>query len=124
MTQAHVEPLPTLSIKSKLNNKSDTYFVRKTVCRDTTSEKLNIYEFNMDLFDDGKTEEFLLFVSNFKTSLAAAEKLATGAKTQQICYIVSGEAINNLESLSDDVEGTNTLTVENIIKELDSYFPL
>ena len=44
MMQMHVEPLPTPLIKSKHNNKSDTYFVRLKLCRDPTSSSLDLYE--------------------------------------------------------------------------------
>ena len=57
--QIHVEPPHVTLIKSKNDAKLENYCVKIKLCRDPTSEKLDIYEFKTDLFDNGKTEEFL-----------------------------------------------------------------
>ena len=51
-------------------------------------------------------------------NLLESGTLATGAKIQYLCNLVHGEALSQFYSLSADMEGTNTLTVENIIKGL------
>ena len=58
--QVHVGPPPIAPIKSKNDNKSDKYFVMIKLRRDPTSEKLDLYEFKMDLFDNGKPEVFFV----------------------------------------------------------------
>ena len=50
--QVHMDPLLIPLIKSKNNKKPETYFVKIKLCRDPTSEKLDIYEFKMDLFEN------------------------------------------------------------------------
>ena len=40
----------------------DKYFVKIKLCRDLTSEKSDLYEFKMALFNNGKPEEFLLYI--------------------------------------------------------------
>ena len=61
-------------------------------------------------------------MQNFNTTLAASGTLAKGVKVQYLCNIVHGEALFQFDLLSSDVEGTNPLTVENIILWLASYF--
>ena len=42
------------------------------LCRDPTSEKLDLYEFKIVLLDNRKPEEFLLFMRNFKMIVDAS----------------------------------------------------
>ena len=76
----------------------------------------------MVLFDNGDTEEFLLFVRNFNVNLAASGTLATGANIQYLRTLVRGEAIPQADLLSAYLEGTNHLNVENIILGFTLYF--
>ena len=115
MTQIHVEPPPTPLIKIKNGDKSDKYFVKIKLRRGPMQSLSGLYEFKMDLFDNGDPEEFLLFVQNFNMNLTASETLATESKIQYICTLVHGEALRQFYSLSADVEGVNPITVETII---------
>ena len=74
----------------------------------------------MALFKNGNPEEFLLFVPNFRTTLAESGTLSMGAKVQYLNTIARGEPLCQFESFSADGEGTNPLTVENIILGLAS----
>ena len=51
--QVHVEPPPIPLIISKNDDKPDTYCVKIKLCRDRMSEKLDLYEFKMAVFDNG-----------------------------------------------------------------------
>ena len=67
--QVHVEtPLITL-IKSKNDEILDIGYVEIKLHRDPTSRKLVLYELKTALFDNGKPEEFLLFIRNFNVTL-------------------------------------------------------
>ena len=57
-------------IKSNQNDKSGKDFVKLKLRRDQTSAKSNPYEFEIDFFDNGELEDFLLFVRNFNMPLA------------------------------------------------------
>ena len=72
----------------------------------------------MSLFENGDLEEFLFFVCNFNMTLAASGMLKADAKFQYLCTIVHGEALRRFGSLSDDVEITETLDVDYIIRVL------
>ena len=78
----------------------------------------------MYLFDDSNPEEFLLFVRNFNMTLVEIGILETGANIQYLLTLVHGEALFQFDSLYADVESTETLNVEFIIKGLALYFPL
>ena len=81
-TQPHVEPPPIHPIKENHNGKPEKHFVELKLCRDPTSPTLDLYELKMSLFENGDPEEFLLFVRNFNTTLAASGTLKAGAKYQ------------------------------------------
>ena len=72
----------------------------------------------MSLFGDGKPEEFLLFMCNFNMTLVASGMLETGTKSQYFRTLVRGKALCQFDLLSYDVEGTQTLDVDEIIKGL------
>ena len=96
----------------------DKYFVKLKLCRDPTSSTSELYDFKGCLFDNGDPEEFFLFMRNFNMTLAASGTLEAGAKYQYICTIVRGEALCHFDLLSADVESTQTLNVDEIIKGL------
>ena len=72
----------------------------------------------MSLFENFDPEEFLLFVCNFNTTVAASGTLDAGTKHQYLSTLFHGEALRQLESLYDDVDGTETLNVDSIIRGL------
>ena len=106
-----VEPPSTLLIKVKHCDKSDKDFVKLKLRRYMTSAKSDLYELKMALFNNVEPEELFLFVCNFNMPLAASGTMGTDTKVQYICT----EAFCQFGSLSTDVEGTNILTVRNII---------
>ena len=69
-------------IKKKNDDKPDKYFAKFKLRKDPTSEKFDLYEFKMALFDNGEPEEFLLFIRNFKMTLEASGTLKSDAKIQ------------------------------------------
>ena len=75
------------------------------------SSSLEPYEFKMALFENDKLEQFLLFVQNFNMTLAELGTLSMGTKVQYICTLVRVEALCQFDSLYDDVEGMNPLTL-------------
>ena len=77
--------------KSKHNDKSDKDFVKLKLRRDPISEKSDLYESEMALFDNDDPEEFLLFVSNFNMTPKASGTIETAAKVQHLRTIVRGE---------------------------------
>ena len=98
VTQVYVDTPPIPLIKMKHGDKSDNDFVKLKLRRDTTSENLDLYAFNMALFDNEKMEEFLFFVHNFNMTLAESGKLATDEKVHYFCIIVCGEPLHQVDS--------------------------
>ena len=58
VVEQHVEIPPIPLIKSKHYYKSDKDFIKLKICRDPTSEKLDLYNFKMALFKKGGPEKF------------------------------------------------------------------
>ena len=103
MTQPHLEPPLTPLIKEKNNSKSDKYFVKIKLHRDPTSSTSDLYEFKIYLFENGDPEEFLLFVCNFITTLAASGTLVVDTKFQYLCTIARREDLRQFDLLYADV---------------------
>ena len=57
------------------------------------SDTSYLYEFKMDLFDNGKLEELLLFVKSFNMTLTVSRTLVMGATIQYIRSLVSREVL-------------------------------
>ena len=123
-TQPHVEPLPIPLIKEKHYGKSDKDFVKLKIHRYPASSMSDLYEFKTSLCDNGKLEEFLLFVRNSNTDLATSVILEADAKFKYLHTLVCGEALRQFDLLSDDVESTETLNVDYIIRGLAQYNPI
>ena len=65
----------------------------------------------MALFDNGKTEEFLLFIRNFNMTLETSVTLKSGENIQYLCTLVRGEALYQLNTFSAKV---GSATPENL----------
>ena len=76
----------------------------------------------MYLFENSGTGEFLLFVRKSNMTLASSGTLEADAKFQYLRNLVCREALHQFESLSVDVESTETLNVDYIIRGLAQYF--
>ena len=101
---------PISLIKVKHNDNSDKEVLNIKLRRDTTSEKLGLYEFKIALFDINKSEEFLLFVHNFNMTLEVSVTLQAGAKVQLFCTTVRVEVLHQYDLLSDNIERSTPLT--------------
>ena len=75
----------------------------------------DLHEFRMSLFGNGGPEDFF---GNFNMNLAASGTLKTGAKYQYSHTLVRGEALRQFDSFSADVEGTETLNIDYVIRSL------
>ena len=64
------------------------------------SEKLDIYELKMTLFDNSKLEEFLLFVQNLQMTLEVSGMFAASAKIQYLRTLLRGKELLQLDMLS------------------------
>ena len=117
-TQAHVETPPTPILKKLHNGKSDKEFLKLKLRRYPTSFTSDICELKMSLFDNGEPKEFLLFVRNFNMTLVASGMMEAGTKFQYLHTLVRGEELRQFDSLSADVESTETLDVGYIIRDL------
>ena len=77
----------------------------------------------MSLFENGKQEEFLLFMRNFNMNLAASGKMETGKNIKYLRTLVRGEALRQFDSLSADVKSMEKVNMRYIIKGLALYPP-
>ena len=71
MAQVHVKALPIPLLKVISGGKSDKDIIILKLRRDPTSRTSDLYEFKIYLFDNGKTEEFFLFILNFNITPVA-----------------------------------------------------
>ena len=112
----HVGPPLIPRIKSKSDGKSEKYSVKLKLHRDPISGTSHFFELKISLFGNGEMEYFLWFVHKFNMTIAASRKLQTGAKDQYLCILVHGESLCQFYLLSADMESTNPLNMEYIIK--------
>ena len=88
--QVHIDSPPMPLIKIKNDEKSDKDCVKIKFCRGPTSQKSDLYEFKMTLFDNGDPEELLLLIINFNMTLEASGTLVASAKIQYLFMLVHG----------------------------------
>ena len=110
--QIHVEPSPITLIIINNDAKSEKDWVKIKFCRDPTSEKSDLYEFKMDLFDNVDLEYLLLFVRNFQITLEVLGVIAASAKIKYLCTLLSGGELHQLYMLYVEV-GSTTRTYSN-----------
>ena len=83
--------------------------------RDTTAEKLDLYELKMALFHNSEPEKFVLFIQKLQMTLKASGTLNASANIQYICTLVHGEALRQLNTLSVEVVSTTISYLNRII---------
>ena len=96
MNQAHIELPPIPLTKEKHEGKSYKYFAKLELRRDPTLPALDLYEFKFVLFDNGKSEEFLLFICKLNMNLVASGTLEAGAKYQYLFLLYAEKHCVNL----------------------------
>ena len=101
-----MELLPITIVKSKKNAKPDKDDVKIKLRRDSMSEKPDLYEFKMALFDNGELEKFFLFIWNFQMTLEVLVTLADSEKIHYLCMQLCGKTLLQLDTLSIDVGST------------------
>ena len=65
----------------------------------------------MSLFENGKQEEFLLFMRNFNMNLAASGTMEKGTKIKYLRKLVRGELLRQFDSLSADEKSTEKVNM-------------
>ena len=70
--EVHVEPSPIPPIKSRNYKISDKYCVEIKLHQDLTSQKLDLYEFKMALFDKGKAKEFFFLWAGLREPISCS----------------------------------------------------
>ena len=113
---------PDSTNKNKNDNKLDEYFVKTKLFRDPTSESLDLCEFKMTLFDNGKLEEIFLFINNFNMNLEASGTLKSGAENQYILMMLRGESLRQFDTLSAELGSKTPEQLMSIILGLGTYF--
>ena len=91
-------------------------------CSHHTSQKSDLYEFNMVLFYNGNPEESLLFISNFNMTLEASGTLAADVKVEYLCMLVHGESLRQFDAFSSELGSTTPENVMYVIFGLSTYF--
>ena len=112
-----------LLIKSNHNDKSEKDFVKLKLHRDLISEKLDLYELKIALFDNDNLEYVLLYVCNVHTTIYSLGTLDPTAKAKYLRTIVCEEVLRQFDLLYAEVESENPLIVEAIVFGLGAYFP-
>ena len=120
--QVQIYPPPIPLIKSKNDEKLDKDFFQIKFCSDPTSEKLDLYELKMALFDNDEPGDLLLFIRNFNMTLKVSGMLKAGADIQYLQTLVRGEALRQFDVLSAEVDSDITEALTYIILGLVTYF--
>ena len=121
MTHVHMEPQTIPLMKEKYDGKSDKYFVKLEFHRDPTPTSMSLGCFCVTM---AIRESFCCsYVRNLNMTLVVSGTLEMGKNIQYLCTIVRVEALHKFDSLSANLESTETLNVEYIIKGLRLYFP-
>ena len=85
---SHVEPPLILLTRETCNGKSEEAFVKLKLPRDPKSSTSDLYAVNIYFFDNGKPEEFMLFIRNFNTTIAVIGMLHMDVKIRYLCMLV------------------------------------
>ena len=88
---------------------------KNKLCRDPQPEKSDLHEFKMALFDNSKSEEFLLFLRNFQMMIKAPGALASSATIQHFCTLLRGEALRKLDTFFVEVVSITTTNLNHIV---------
>ena len=120
--EIHVNPPFIHLIKGKNETKPDKDCVKIELYRNLTSENSYLYDFKMDLFDNGDPEEFFPFMQNFQMTLGDSGALTSRAKIHYLCKLFSGEALHQPDILSVELGSMTTTYLNRIILGFGAYF--
>ena len=101
----------------------ERYDVKIKLRKNSTSEKLDMYEFKMDLFDNCKPEQFLLLVSNIKMELEVSGIITSNTKLQFLCNLLFGKSLCKFETLCLKIWSMTMTHLNQVILGLGLYSP-
>ena len=111
--QARIDPPPIPLIKATNRNTEETNIIKVKIRQDPASATSETYELKVQTFKNGKPEEFLQMMKDFKTAVDG-----TGTNT-----ILHGEALREFDAITGQVRSTNNTHLKKIKEGLLSYFP-
>ena len=93
-----METPPIPLIKGKIDTKFKKCYVKIKFHSNSTLENSGMNEFIMELFGNGKPEEFML-LKNYKMMLDASVSLKVESKNKYIRRLMHGKAIRESENI-------------------------
>ena len=88
-------PPPIILINKNIDTELRKSYVNIKLYRNPMSEKSDMYEFIMALFDNGYSEEFLLFQWNYKMMLDVSVTMTIDSKNQYLCPLIRGKSLHD-----------------------------
>ena len=92
------------------------------MCRDLASENSDLYELETALCDNGKLEEFLLFVQNFKMTLRGFRKTFYQREATVSSYDIIWKSATSYLYFFYQVGSTTAKYLHRVILGLGTYF--
>ena len=120
--QINVETPTIPTIRGNIDKKLQKCYVKTKFCINTTSGTSEMYEFKIDLFDNGDTEEFLLFQRNYQITIESTGSITMGEKIQYVHTWLLGEYLLGYETLYKQTGNSNTTHLNQILFGLGTYF--
>ena len=118
----HVEPPHIPLIKINIDTKSEKYYVATKLRRNPMPKASDMHEFKFFLFENGYTEEFLLFQHKYQMTLKASGSISAGTNIQYLRTLILGEDLRKSKNICGNIGNSTTTHLKQIILGLGKYF--
>ena len=91
--QARIKPPPIPLIKATKVETEETNIIKIKMRQEPASATSETYKLKVQTFKNGKPEEFIQMMKDFKTSIDGTGTTSSPGKTQSLCTMLRGEAL-------------------------------
>ena len=121
---ACIESLPIPLIKSEPEEGNLGSIININICWNPASATSETYKLSIYTFENGKPEEFLALVENFKTAIDGTGTRSVPVWVNYLRTMLYGEAQREFDKSASQFSGTKNAHLKFIREGLLGYFPL
>ena len=123
--QARIEPLLISLVKLEVDDDCTTHIIKVKMRRNTSSAASEMYNVNMNTFDDGQPEEFLSLLRKFKIATDVTRTTTPYGQINYLRTMLRGKALQEFDERKSQYGG-ETNTHLKLIQDflLEYFFPI
>ena len=121
--QARIKTPPTPLIKAKNRKTKETNIIKINMCQDPVSATSDHYKLKLQTFENGKPEELLQVMKDFKTGFDGTGTSSAQGGIKFLRTMLCVESLKEFDVIAGQIGSTNNAHLKQIKEGLFNYSP-